>query len=64
MDSDQAAKRCAVMWRKLGGMYEKIAYAEAERGNLERAFKAARMADVCFWHSTGENEPVVMKNVL
>jgi hypothetical protein len=63
-DSDAAAKRAGNMWRKLGGLYEKAAYAWIEKGFPDSALKCARMADVCFWQATGEGSPVEMKHVI
>lgn len=63
-DCDTAAKRCQNLWRKLGGLYEKAAYAAVERGSADTAMKCARMADVCFWQATGEHDTIMMKDVV
>lgn len=63
-DSDTASTRCQRMWRKLGGLMEKHSYEAADKGFLETALKAARIADVCFWQATGELDCMVMKDLL
>ncbi|HVK42701.1 MAG TPA: hypothetical protein VM471_09510 [Phenylobacterium sp.] len=62
-DTDAAFGRCSRMWRKLGGLLEKHAYAAAEKGYCEMALKSARIAEVCFWQATGEEDCVRMKDV-
>ncbi len=63
-DSDAAFRRTQRMWRKLAGLLEKHAYAMAEKGYTETALNSARIADVCFNQATGENDFLMMKDVL
>lgn len=63
-DSDSASNRCNRMWRKLGGVLERYAYDQAEKGLNNAAMQAARMAEVCFWQATGEMDCVSMKDVV
>lgn len=62
-DCNAAVSRCQRMWRKLGGLLEKEAYAAAERRDADGALKFARIADVCLWHATGEFDTISMKDV-
>lgn len=62
-DTDAAFGRCSRMWRKLASVFEKHAYVSAEKGYLEIALKSARMAEVCFWQATGEEDLIRMKDV-
>lgn len=63
-DSGTAMTRCQRMWRKLGGLMEKFACEAVERGSLDKALHAARIAEVCFWQATGELDCVEMKDLL
>jgi len=63
MDTDQAAARCNRMWRKLGGLYERAAYAAIEAHSFSVAIECARKADACFWQATGECDTIALKEV-
>jgi hypothetical protein len=63
-ESDRAFARNSRMWLKLGGLFERAAYAHVEKNNPHSAMQCARMAEVCFWQATGEMDCVAMKDVV
>jgi len=56
MTSEQSSRRSMRMWSKIGGVVERYAYEQAEKGYCRYACALAQFAEACFWQSTGEGD--------
>lgn len=63
-DEDAAWKRCARMWRQVGGLLEAAALNEAERGFEDRALKVARAAAAAYWQAAGSCDEATVKDLM
>lgn len=57
-----AAMQCQRMWRRLGRLYERLAYDAAKEGKQATALEAARRAEACFWQAAGEEPCIRVKD--
>lgn len=62
-NSDKAAAASGRLWLKLARTLDKLALEKAAGGYIDKAIKAARCADACYWQATGEGDAITLKEI-
>lgn len=63
MNSDKACRATMLMWERIAKTADKRAREFAEKGSDRSALCWAKIADACYWQSTGEGDAITMNDV-
>jgi hypothetical protein len=64
MDIDRVSTRVSRMWWRLGRLFEQAAVDAVEKQYHDTALKCGRMAEACYWQSTGDQDAASIKEAL